>query len=156
MASVSGVPVREDTMQSLLVPLWVCQIGQNAVTFHSQTHTQGLGVANLCCHNIPSVSQIQSSQLVPISTLMQVIHSLQFPNPKNGTDYPSIHNNNRKWFVLIKLCGKLDNPWWSDVCSRDWKFQCWNVSCFIALLTFHRPSGVNPTLDSGTVNEKCI
>jgi len=27
--------------------------------------------------------------------------------------------------VLIKFCGNLDNPWWSNVCSRDCKVQCW-------------------------------
>ena len=34
--------------------------------------------------------------------------------------------------------------------------ELFSSNCFIALLTFHRSSGANPTLDIGTVNEKCI
>jgi hypothetical protein len=67
MANVSAVPVRQNTVQSWPVSVWVCQLGHNAVTFHSQSHTQFLTVANLCYHNIPSVSLIQNSHLVPVS-----------------------------------------------------------------------------------------
>jgi hypothetical protein len=83
MASFSVVPAGQDTMQSWSVSAWVCQIGHNAVTFHSQTHTQGLAVANLCCHNTLSKSLIQNLHFVPVSILMQILCSFQFPNPKN-------------------------------------------------------------------------
>ena len=80
MASVSAVPVRQDTTQSWPVWVWVCQLGENAVTLHPQTHSECLVVANLCCHNIPSVSLIQTLYFVPVSILMQILCSFQFPN----------------------------------------------------------------------------
>jgi len=80
-SSVNVVPVRQDTMLSRSVSVWVCQLGHNAVTFHSQTHTECLAVATLCCHNIPLVSLIQNSHFVPVSILMQILRSFQFPNP---------------------------------------------------------------------------
>jgi len=70
MSSVSVVPVKQNTMQSWPVSVWISQLGHNAVTFHSQNHTQCLAAANLCCHNIPSVSLIQNSHFVPVSIVM--------------------------------------------------------------------------------------
>jgi hypothetical protein len=49
-------------------------IYHNAATFPSQIHTQGLAVANLRWHNIPSVSSLQNSHLFPVSILMQILH----------------------------------------------------------------------------------
>jgi hypothetical protein len=87
--------------------VWVCQLGHNAVTFHSQTHIKCLAVDNLCCHNIPSVSLILTLHFIPVSILMQMLCSFQCPNPKKGTDYPNTHNNNRISSVLIKFFGKF-------------------------------------------------
>jgi len=70
MSSDNVVTVRQDTMQSWPVSVWISQLAHNAVTFHSQTHTQCLAVANLCCYNIPSVSLIQTLHFVPVRIVM--------------------------------------------------------------------------------------